>query len=109
VYNPTDGNYYFENIRTWALAFSKYWNIAFTTILNLFFVAAYNFFGNSVTTYIDGITRSISNGARIVLVWIIGIIISVSTGNEWESLDYRVILTELAGFVFLVLALFIYR
>jgi hypothetical protein len=61
--------------------------------LNLFFVAIYNFFGNSVTSYIDGITRSIANGARIVLVWGIGIIITLATGNSWESLDYRVILT----------------
>lgn len=45
VYNPVDGEYYFENVRTFFIAFAQYWNIAFTVIINLFLVAAYNFFG----------------------------------------------------------------
>jgi uncharacterized membrane protein len=81
VYNPNNGLFYFENLKSWGMAFVSYWNIPFTVILNIFMVAGYNFFGQSVTSYIDGITRAIANTVRTIVVWVIGIIITLITGN----------------------------
>jgi hypothetical protein len=68
----------------------------------------------TVTKYINALARSIGDVTRTVLVWIIGIIITVTAGStrpnfKWELVEVGAILVELLGFLVLVSGNLIYN
>lgn len=63
--------------------------------------------GVTVTKYINALARSICDVTRTVIVWIVGIIISVSAGvnrpnYKWELIDGAAITIQLLGFSILI-------
>jgi hypothetical protein len=75
--------------------------------LGIFSIATFNICGVTVTKYINALARSIGDVTRTVLVWAIGIIITLSAGStrpnfKWELLNVGAILLELVGFLILV-------
>ena len=45
-------------------------------------VPIYNYYGVSVTKYYDSLTRSLLNVCRTFVLWVLGIIITVSVGED---------------------------
>jgi len=56
--------------------------LLFFVILGVFSIATFNVTGVTVTKYINALARSICDVTRTVLVWIVGIIITVSAGEN---------------------------
>ncbi len=52
----------------------------FDIYLGIFSIATFNICGVTVTKYINALARSIGDVTRTVLVWMIGIIITVTAG-----------------------------
>lgn len=81
--------------------------LLFFVILGVFSIATFNVTGVTVTKYINAVARSICDVTRTILVWILGIIVTVSAGvnkpnYRWELVDYRAILLQLFGFLVLI-------
>lgn len=75
--------------------------------MGIFSIATFNICGVTVTKYINALARSIGDVTRTVLVWIIGIIITLTAGAnkpnfKWELINAGAILVELLGFLVLV-------
>lgn len=82
--------------------------------MGIFSIATFNIAGVTVTKYINALARSIGDVTRTILVWGIGIIITVSAGAtypnyRWELLNGGAIALELLGFVVLVLGNLVYN
>jgi hypothetical protein len=70
--------------------------------------------GVTVTKYINALARSICDVTRTVIVWIVGIIITVSAGvnkpnYKWELIDGAAIAIQLFGFFVLIAGNLIYN
>jgi len=83
-------------------------------ILGIISIATFNVTGLNVTKYINALARSICDVSRTVLVWAIGIIITVSAGTnkpnyEWELTDGVAIIVQLSGFAVLIIGNLIYN
>lgn len=81
--------------------------LLFFVILGIFSIATFNICGVTVTKYINALARSIGDVTRTVIVWAIGIIITVTAGAshpnfQWELVKAGAILVELLGFLILV-------
>ena len=77
-------------------------------------IAIYNVSSLSVTKYINALARVIGANAKIILVWLAGVVVTVTLGREhpnyrWESLNAIVIVLQLVGFVLLVVGNLIYN
>jgi hypothetical protein len=88
--------------------------LAFFVILGVFSIATFNVTGVTVTKYINALARSICDVTRTVLVWIIGIIITVSAGSNmpnyrWELIDGLAITFQLFGFLILIFGNLVYN
>jgi len=82
--------------------------------LGIFSIATFNITGVTVTKYINALARSIGDVTRTILVWGIGIIITVTAGAtypnyKWELLNGGAIALELLGFVILVSGNLVYN
>jgi hypothetical protein len=80
----------------------------------VFSIATYNISGVTVTKYINALARTICDVTRTILVWAIGIIITLSAGAsrpnfEWEIVKTGAILVKLLGFLILVSGNLIYN
>jgi len=69
----------------------------FFVILGIFSIATFNVSGVTVTKYINALTRSICDVTRTVLVWGIGIIVTLTAGEsrpnyKWELVKAGAIL-----------------
>ncbi len=69
----------------------------FFVILGIFSIATFNICGVTVTKYINALARSIGDVTRTVLVWAIGIIITLTAGAtrpnfQWELVKAGAIL-----------------
>lgn len=83
-------------------------------ILGVFSIATFNITGVTVTKYINAVARSIGDVTRTVLVWIVGIIVTVTAGVtrpnfQWELVKTGAILVQLLGFLVLVSGNLIYN
>lgn len=63
--------------------------------------------GVTVTKYINALARSICDVTRTVIVWIVGIIVTVSAGTnkpnyKWELINGGAISLQLVGFMILI-------
>lgn len=107
VYTPEGFGYmesttaFFSQIRDnlWLLLLSFCW---------IFAVTAYNPLGVSIIKHINAVARSISNVSQTILVWLIGIIVTLTAGATypnfyWEKLDALVIILQFVGFIFIVI------
>lgn len=76
-------------------------------ILGVFSIATFNVTGVTVTKYINALARSIGDVTRTILIWIVGIIVTVTAGAthpnyKWELTDPVAIVIQLIGFVILI-------
>lgn len=60
--------------------------------MGIFSIATFNICGVTVTKYINALARSIGDVSRTVLVWIVGLLITVTLGQnrpnfKWELTD----------------------
>lgn len=83
-------------------------------ILGIFSIACFNITGVTITKYIDALARSVGDVARTVLVWGIGLIITITAGVNnpsyvWELDKAVAIVIELFGFLILVSGNLIYN
>lgn len=53
-------------------------------ILGVFSILTFNTSGVTVTKYINALARSICDVSRTVLIWIIGIVITVTVGTSQD-------------------------
>lgn len=88
--------------------------LLFFVILGVFSIATFNVTGVTVTKYINALARSICDVTRTVIVWIVGIIITVSAGvnrpnYKWELIDGAAITIQLLGFLVLIAGNLIYN
>jgi hypothetical protein len=89
-------------------------SILFFVILGIFSIATFNIAGVSVTKYINALARSIGNVTRTILVWGVGIIVTVTAGAThsnfvWEIIGAGAILVELLGFLILIAGNLVYN
>lgn len=73
----------------------------------------FNISGVTVTKYINALARAIANLTKSILVWIVGIIITVTAGKNhpnlrWEKLQLSIILMQIIGFILMALGNLIY-
>jgi hypothetical protein len=89
-------------------------SLLFFVILGIFSIATFNIAGVSVTKYINALARSIGDVTRTILVWGVGIIVTVTAGAThpnfvWEIIGAGAILVELLGFLILVAGNLVYN
>jgi hypothetical protein len=63
----------------------------FFVILGIFSIATFNIAGVSVTKYINALARSIGDVTRTVLVWMIGIIVTVTAGATHPNFVWEIV------------------
>jgi hypothetical protein len=88
--------------------------LLFFCILGVFSIATFNVTGVTVTKYINALARSICDVTRTVIVWIIGILVTVTAGAnkpnyKWELIDGAAISIQLVGFLVLIAGNLIYN
>jgi hypothetical protein len=62
---------------------------------------------------VNGLARSVIEPLKVILVWIIGIILTVTVDEQskygkWESIYYLTIILKLVGFVIVVFGILLY-
>jgi|JI6StandDraft_1071083.scaffolds.fasta_scaffold11106_5 hypothetical protein len=90
------------------------WSLMLFVILGVFSIAAFNVCGSTVTKYINALARSLADVTRTIVIWLVGIIVTVTAGKYypnyvWEIVGVGAILLELVGFVILVFGNLIYN
>jgi hypothetical protein len=83
-------------------------------ILGIFSIATFNVTGVTVTKYINALARSICDVTRTVIVWIVGIIVTLSAGAlkpnyKWELINGGAISVQLLGFLVLIAGNLVYN
>ena len=87
--------------------------IALLVVVGVITVSAYNLNGVRITKMIDALTRSLLNITKTSIIWIVGIVITFSVGDDpdyqLESKDLWVNLVKAAGFACIVVGTLIYN
>ena len=88
--------------------------LLFFCVLGVFSIATFNVTGVTVTKYINSLARSICDVTRTVIVWIVGILVTVTAGvnkpnYKWELISGGAIGLQLVGFAVLILGNLIYN
>ncbi len=83
-------------------------------LLGVFSITIYNISGVTVTKYINALARSICDVTRTILIWAVGIIVTLTAGSvypnyKWEIVDGLSIGLQLIGFVILIIGNLIYN
>ena len=83
-------------------------------ILGVYSIATFNVTGVTVTKYINALARSICDVTRTVIVWIVGILVTVTAGVDkpnykWELINGGAIVVQLLGFGVLISGNLIYN
>ena len=83
-------------------------------IISIIVTAFFNVSGVSITKHINALARAIADVSKTVVVWILGMIITLSLGGtypnlKWEKTEAMVIIFQLIGFCFLVLGNLVYN
>lgn len=81
AYSP-DGNSYFERVDSYFKSIGSTALLLSFAILGVFSIMIFNVCGVSVTKYISALARSICDVTRTLLIWIVGIIITVTLGQS---------------------------
>jgi len=82
--------------------------------LGVFSILTFNTSGSSVTKFISALARSICDVSRTVLIWLVGIIVTVTAGEsdptyKWEALNTGRIVVQLVGFLVLIAGNLLYN
>lgn len=72
-YIERPGAYFSEAASNWALMLF--------VILGVFSIASFNVCGSTVTKYINALARSLADVTRTIVIWLVGIIITVTAGK----------------------------
>lgn len=82
-------------------------------VLGLTSLAVYNFNGLKITKMFDALTRSLLNITKTSVIWIVGIVITLSAGDnkdfKIESLNIGVNLVKVCGFAVIIVGTLIYN
>ena len=62
-------------------------------IMGIFSIAAFNITGVTITKYINALARSVADVARTIIVWIIGIIVTVTAGVNYPNYAWELVNT----------------
>ena len=67
-----------------------------------------------MTRHIGAVSRSMNHISSSILVWIVGLIITMTAGQQdknykWESVEWKIILLLFVGFVLLILGNLVYN
>lgn len=65
--------------------------LAFFCILGVFSIATFNITGVTVTKYINALARSIGDVTRTILVWGVGLIVTVSAGAKYPNYEWELL------------------
>ena len=61
--------------------------LKYLTLFSIFVVAIYNFSAVSITKHINALARTVAANTKPVIVWIIGIIVTLTLGRD--NKNYR--------------------
>ena len=105
---------FIENPMTYFHEASSNGWLLFFCFLGVLSIATFNITGVNVTKHINSLARSICDVTRTVLVWIVGIIVTVTAGSsrpnyKWELIDGVAIALQLVGFGVLIFGNLIYN
>ena len=80
----------------------------------VFSVMTFNITGLSVTRYINALARATCDVSRTVIIWLVGIIVTVTVGQQennykWEMTEAGAVVCQLLGFLLIVLGNLIYN
>lgn len=78
-------------------------------LLGIISIALFNLFGVNVTKHVSALARTVVDTIRTVLIWGIGLIVTVTTNRKWENTNLWANLLELLGFSLLVLGNMVYK
>lgn len=86
----SDGKAVFENPFTFFEAFTAYPIITIAGAIHLIISTFAKINGIAIIHYLDSITRRLSGAVRVLVVWIVGIIVTVTLGKHhsnyvWEN------------------------
>jgi hypothetical protein len=76
------GNPYFERIDEFFREVFSDYILALLVIVGIITISAYNLNGVRITKLIDAITRSLLNITKTGIIWVVGIIITISVGDN---------------------------
>lgn len=89
------------------------WVLLLLVLVGISTLSAYNLNGVRITKLFDALTRSLLNITKTSVIWIIGIIITISVGDnpdyQLESKNVAVNLVKGAGFSVIILGTLIYN
>jgi len=80
-----DGDLYLESPRLYFDQLGDNWVLIVWTIVGITAIGCYNTVGVAVTKYVNAVARSLVGISNILIVWLFGIIITLSTSLDWES------------------------
>jgi hypothetical protein len=107
------GNPYFERIDQFFVEVGTNGVIALLVVIGIATISLYNLNGVRITKLFDALTRSLLNITKTSVIWIVGIIVTVSVGDnpdyQLESKDVVVNVVKAVGFSFIILGTLIYN
>lgn len=87
--------------------------LALLVVVGITTISAYNINGVRITKLFDALTRSLLNITKTAVIWLVGIVITFSVGDnpdyQLESKDLVVNLVKGLGFSFIVVGTLIYN
>lgn len=83
--------------------------LTIAVVLGIISIALFNLFGVNVTKHVSAVARTVVDAVRTVLIWGIGLIVTLTTNKEWENISIYANLVELVGFAFLVFGNLVYK
>ena len=77
-------------------------------------IAFFNVVGLTITKHINALARAILNMTKTSLVWVVGIVVTVTVGKNnrdyvWELVNWEAMTMEGVGFLFLILSTLVYN
>jgi hypothetical protein len=86
----------------------------FFCCLGILSIASFNISGVTVTKYINALARSIGDVTRTIVIWGVGLIVTISAGAtypnyKWELVHGVAIGIELIGFIVLISGNLVYN
>lgn len=107
------GNPYLERFDAFFVETCTSWVLAILVVSGILSCTVSNASGMAITKYFDGLTRCLMSMSKTALVWIIGIIVTVSVGEnpsyQLESKDVGINFIKAGGFMFIILGTLIYN
>jgi hypothetical protein len=76
------GNMYFERIDQFFIEIGTEWVLAMLVVIGILTISAYNLNGVRITKLFDALTRSLLNITKTAIIWIIGMIVTFSVGDN---------------------------